>query len=162
LKGRRYVTPLFFATLLLLTVFSVMGIVSGNIPRVAQIDNISQDSSGSIRLQVVHLAPTSTHYVDVVEVEVNMTRTQFNQQPQDSNPFTIELDLGPLQGTATVMARAHCTLHGWGDWSNLIQIQRNANTSTNTGQIQIFPVLGVIVIAALVASILIIRRIRNR
>jgi desulfoferrodoxin (superoxide reductase-like protein) len=139
-----------------------MASVSANIPRVAQIDNISQDSSGRIRLQIVHLAPSPTHYVDLVEVDVNLNVTQFKLQPQDSNPFTIELDLGELKGTATVMARAHCTIHGWGDWSNLIQIQRNIVTSTNTGQTQLFPVVGVIAIAALAASILIIRRIRRR
>jgi desulfoferrodoxin (superoxide reductase-like protein) len=137
--------------------------VSANIPRVAQIENISQDSSGRIRLQIVHLAPSPTHYVNVIEVTINMTTKQFNQTAQDSNPFTVELDLGPLQGTVTVMARAHCILHGWGDWSNIILIQQKPNTSTNTGQAQILPVMiGVIAIVAVLASIVIIRRIRTR
>jgi hypothetical protein len=55
-----------------------MATVSANIPRVAQIDNISQGSSGRIRLQIVHLAPSATHYVDVIEVDVNGTVKQFN------------------------------------------------------------------------------------
>jgi desulfoferrodoxin (superoxide reductase-like protein) len=162
LKRRRNFVPLFLVILSVLTMANAIAMVSANIPRVAQIENISQDSSGRIRLQIVHLAPSPTHYVNVIEVTINMTTKQFNQTAQDSNPFTVELDLGPLQGTVTVMARAHCTLHGWGDWSSTILIQQNHSTSTSTGQPQILLVIGAVAIVVVLASIVIIRRIRNR
>lgn len=34
----------------------------------------------------------------------------------------MELDLGGLQGTPDVRARAHCNLHRWSDWSQTIAV----------------------------------------
>ena len=132
-------------TFSLITISSLIGTVSANIPTVIQIDNISQGSSGKIRLQITHLNPSSTHYVDVLEVDVNGQVTQFNQQPQTTDPFTVELDLGQLQGNPTIRARAHCTKHGWSSWSSQIQVPE-------------FSEMGAAVVAALVCVLLSVRR----
>lgn len=60
--------------------------------------------------------------VDMVEVQAAGATKQFNLQPQSSDPFTVELDLGELQGTPGVKVRAHCNLHEWSDWSQTIAV----------------------------------------
>ena len=129
--------------------FSVVTVVSANVPSVLQIDNVSQGSSGKVRLQISHLNPSPSHYVDIVEVDVNGQVTQFNLQPQSSNPFTTELDIGQLQGTPNVKARAHCILHGWSGWSNQIQVPE-------------FSEVRVIVVVALIGSLLMARRFMKK
>jgi desulfoferrodoxin (superoxide reductase-like protein) len=96
------------------------GTAVANVPTVLQIMNISQGSEGRIRLEITHSNPSAGHYVDMVEVQVDGATKQFTLQPQSSDPFTVELDLGGLQGTPDVRARAHCNLHGWSDWSQTI------------------------------------------
>jgi hypothetical protein len=113
---------LFLVVFSLLTVFNMIPMVSANVPSVLQINNISQGSSGRISVQISHSGPTSSHYVDIVEVDVSGQVKQFSLQPQTSDPFTVELDLGQLQGTANVKVRAHCTLHGWSNWSSQIPV----------------------------------------
>jgi len=108
-----------FAVMLLL---GHVGTATANVPTVLQIVNISQGSEGKIRLEIAHSSPSSAHYVDLVEVQVNGATQQFNLQPQSANPFTVELDLGAVQGTPDVRARAHCNLHGWSDWSQTIAV----------------------------------------
>jgi desulfoferrodoxin (superoxide reductase-like protein) len=108
------------------------GTAIANVPTVLQIVNISQGSDGKIRLEITHQNPSANHYVDMIEVQVNgvtaesptQSTQQFSQQPQTTDPFTVELDLGTLQGAprASVKARAHCNIHGWSDWSQTIAV----------------------------------------
>ena len=119
-----------------------------NVPTVLQIENISQDSMGRVRLEITHSNPSSSHYVDTVEVDVNGQVTPFNLQPQDSDPFTVELDLGAIQGTPNVMARAHCIIHGWSGWSNQIPVPE-------------FPATALAVFIALAASLFLIRNAKK-
>ena len=98
------------------------GTATANVPTVLQIVNISQAAEGIIRLQITHSSPSPSHFVDKVEVQVGGTTKQFTLTQQTSDPFTVELNLGPLQGTPDVRARAHCTLHGWSDWSQTIPV----------------------------------------
>jgi desulfoferrodoxin (superoxide reductase-like protein) len=122
LNRERYVLITLVAVFSLLTLSSATGTVSANVPTVLQIDNISQGSSGKIRLQITHTNANPTHFVDVIEVDVNGQVNQFSQQPQTTDPFTVELDLGTWQGNPTIRARAHCNKHGWSNWSGQIQI----------------------------------------
>lgn len=121
------------ASLAAISTVALSGFIKGveaNVPTVLQIENISQDSMGRIRLEITHSNPsTCCHYVDVVEVDVNRQVTQFNQQPQSSDPFTVELDLGQIQGTPNVRARAHCNIHGWSAWSNQVPVPEFSTTA---------------------------------
>lgn len=119
-----------------------------NVPTVVQIENISQDSTGKVRLQITHANPSSNHYVDLIEVDVNGQVTQFSLQPQNKDPFTVELDLGQLQGTPNVRARAHCNTHGWSGWSNEVPVPE-------------FPGTALAVFMALAASLFMIKKARE-
>ena len=81
--------------------------------------------------------------------KLDLSVQSFNLQAQNSNPFTVELDLGQIQGTPNVKVRAHCNMHGWSDWSSEVQVPE-------------FSEVGVTVLAALAAALLITRRKRNR
>ena len=116
------------------------GTAVANVPTVLQITNISQGSDGKIRLEITHQGPGPNHYVEMVEVQVNGATQQFSLQPQTTDPFTVELDLGMLQGTPEVQARAHCNKHGWSDWSETIAVPE-------------FPTVAVVTSALLVAML---------
>jgi desulfoferrodoxin (superoxide reductase-like protein) len=126
-----------------------VGIAAANIPEVLQIQNITQGSAGRIRLQISHSLPSSTHYVDIVEVDIGGQIRQFDQQPQSVDPFTVELDLGQIQGNPNIRARAHCNLHGWSDWSTYAiggtTTTTAATTSAPSQQIPGFPWESIIV-----------------
>jgi hypothetical protein len=138
-----YFRVLFLVAFSLLTMFSMIPMANANVPTVLQINNISQGSSGRKSLQISHSSPSPSHYVDMVEVDVNGPVKQFSLQPQTSDPFTIELDLGQLQRTANVRARAHCTIHGWSNWSNQITV----------------PELGATIVLAFAGCLLVARRV---
>lgn len=116
-----------------------VGTAAANIPEVLQIQNISQGSAGRIRLQISHALPSSTHYVDIIEVDIGGQTRQFNQQPQSSDPFTVELDLGQIQGNPNIRARAHCNLHGWSDWSTYAVTGTATTTAAPSQGIPGFP-----------------------
>mgnify|MGYP001105918806 CR=1 FL=1 len=140
------------ASLAALSVVALSSFIKGaeaNVPTVLQVENISQDSMGRIRLQITHANPsTCCHYVDLVEVDINGHVKQFSLQPQNSDPFTVELDLGEVQGTPNVRARAHCIIHGWSAWSNQIPVPE-------------FPATAMAVFMALAASLFMIKNAKK-
>jgi len=145
---RNLVRPAFFLAVSIMLSLWSMRSVGADVPNVLQIVDISQPSMGRIRLQIRHANPSSSHYVNEVEVDINGQVTKFNLQPQTTNPFTVELDLGVFQGKPNVRARANCNLHGWSSWSDQIQIPEF---------VRVTPLL----FAALAASLVITKRIRK-
>ncbi|MFH0848965.1 MAG: hypothetical protein V1857_05640 [archaeon] len=127
----------------------IVKVVRADVPTVLQVDNISQDSTGKIRVQIRHQSPSAGHYVDVVEVDVAGQVKSFNLQAQNSNPFTVEIELGQIQGSQNVKIRARCNLHGWSDWSSEVQVPE-------------FSEIGATVLVALAATLLIARRKKSR
>lgn len=147
--GRRFLRFVLLATVSVLTVSGATVIAVADVPDVLQIEDMSQGSMGKIRLQIRHLDPSSIHYIDMVEVDINGQFSKFNLQPQSANPFTVELDLGQFQGKPNVKARAHCIIHGWSAWSDQIQIPEFSN-------------VGATLLAAMATSLLIGRRTKKK
>ncbi len=73
---------------------------------------------------------------------------QFSLEPQDTNPFTVDLELGEIQGTPNVKARANCNLHGWSGWSDQIEIPE-------------FPIPIIITFVALASTLLMARNLKK-
>ncbi len=119
-----------------------------DVPDVLQIENISQASTGKVRLQIRHANPSSNHYVDTVEIDLNGQATTPALQPQTTNPFTAEFELGDIQGNPNVKARARCNLHGWSGWSTQIQIPE-------------FPTPAIAAVAALATSLFLVKNVRK-
>jgi len=125
-----------------------------DVPTVLQIENLSQGTFGRIRIQIRHANPSGGHYVDQLEVigrkgGESMTKI-VTLQPQSSNPFTVEVseEVGVTIVDAYVKVRAHCSLHGWSNWSDEVQVPE-------------FHELASTVIVAMVASALVLRRKRR-
>lgn len=144
-NGRKLSAFLLLATISIMIFSSTVNAVRADVPNILQIENISQDSAGKIRLQITHASPSANHYVDMVEVDINGQLTRYDRQPQSSDTFTVELDLGQIQGKPTVKARAHCNVHGWSSWSGGIPVPE-------------FSQVGLTVLAALVATLFVLRR----
>jgi desulfoferrodoxin (superoxide reductase-like protein) len=61
-------------------------------------------------------APTSTHYVDLVQVNVSGVIHDVNLTPQSTETFLVEYDLGDIASVPIILVRAHCNVHGWSGW----------------------------------------------
>jgi hypothetical protein len=91
---------------------------------IPSIVSISYGTSGThtiLNITVNHTPPPplgSAHYVSIVEVDVNGTIQDLTQTtPQSTETFTVQYDIGEVSAPLAVRARAHCIVHGWGDWS---------------------------------------------
>jgi desulfoferrodoxin (superoxide reductase-like protein) len=62
------------------------------------------------------------HYVSIVELNINGTIHDLNQNPQSTETFIVQYDMGTISSPVTVRARAYCNIHGWGAWSNAITV----------------------------------------
>jgi hypothetical protein len=67
-------------------------------------------------------APTGIHYVDAVQVNVSGIVHDITLTSQSTVTFVEQYDMGEVTGMPTVQARAHCTVHGWSDWSNTLTV----------------------------------------
>jgi hypothetical protein len=71
------------------------------------------------------LLPSPDHYIDQVEVDIDGSPNLINltnSPPQPQFSFVVQYDMGEVTGTPTVQAKAHCTIHLWGNPSTPIQI----------------------------------------
>jgi len=88
------------------------------VPTVLSLEEVRRGDDDVLIIEVSHASPSSSHYIDSVEVEV------------DGEVFTIE-DLGEQSSTVFTLGhilessgtgirvRAHCNLHGWSQWTQL-------------------------------------------
>lgn len=63
-----------------------------------------------------------SHYVSIVELNISGTIHDLNQNPQSTETFVVQYDMGTVSSPVTVRARAYCIIHGWGAWSNAITV----------------------------------------
>jgi hypothetical protein len=95
-----------------------------NVPSMLNIKiEISGDST-ILLLEVAHSNPTSTHFVNVVEVELGDEELSLTLEPQTSGSFTVEVEVDSIP--ETLRARSKCTTHGWSQW-------RRFTTDTENG-----------------------------
>ena len=113
------------------------------------IDNIipwtrTSDNHTILNITITHDtgAPTVSHYVDIVEVNVSGTLHDLPQTPQSTVQFTVQYDMGIVTDRPLVQANAHCTVHSWGGWSNPVEIPEFS-------VIQLIPIIAIISIAFL-------------
>jgi hypothetical protein len=122
---------------------------TANIPSGISIVNESQGNTGKIKVSISHFdgtSATAVHFIDIIEVNVDGKVQQFTYTyPLEGNPFTVELDLGPITATSVVSVRAHCTVDGWGAWSETVPVPE-------------FPVAAFVSVVALAATLLATKR----
>ncbi len=104
----------FIAFLLSCMLPLTMGIA--DVPSVIDLKRENRGSDTVLVIQVRHNSPSSNHYVDTVEVEIDGKVEKINGlEPQTGASFTVEDALGT--GAKNVRIRAHCNIHGWSQWA---------------------------------------------
>lgn len=106
-------------SIVLLHLTPPISFVYGNVPSVLEIDSTADKLNTVLILDVSHSSPSSSHYVDSVEVKVDDgDKVIYNQDPQSSTRFSVEIALEDTSPTK-VEVRSHCTNHGWSVWKVL-------------------------------------------
>lgn len=111
--------------------------VSANVPQVTNLVSVDESDGRSLTITVNHLNPSSTHYVNQLEVSVGGNVQTVDLDPESSINFN---ETVKIAATGDVKVRAHCTVHGWGSWATL----QTAQTTPSSG-IPGFPVLGLFI-----------------
>lgn len=91
------------------------------VPQVTDVVVWNSGGDTILNVTVYHSPVTPSHYVDVIEVDVDGNIQSFPVE-QPTTTFTTPCNLGPIEGTPSARARAHCTVDGWSSWSEPIQI----------------------------------------
>jgi len=98
--------------------------VHANVPVILDMSTVEAAGKVSLEIQINHLNPSigqkysADHYVNLVEVEIDGTPHQISvMQPPTAETFKVTYYIGQLTGYPTIRVRAHCTIHGWSEWS---------------------------------------------
>lgn len=119
-----------FRILLLIICASMMSasyiqIASALIPSVVSITPWVSGTHTMLNITITHEPPPTigpSHYVSTVELDINGTITDLTQSPQSTTTFVVTYDMGEVNETLAVQARAYCIVHGWGAWSSTITV----------------------------------------
>lgn len=89
--------------------------VSADTPHDISIQPWTSGTRTTLNITITHDggAPTSTHYVNTVQVNTSGVVDDITPTPQSTVTFVVQYDMGEITGTPTVQVRADCTLHGW-------------------------------------------------
>jgi hypothetical protein len=155
LLGRFLLASVCLVAISAVLLFSGVQTATANVPTILKIDNLSDGTTGKIRVTVSHEATWAccggmvTGYIDIIEVDVDGKVQEFTYEDYlpliQDNPFTVELDLGKIGATSVVKVRAHCTEHGWSSWSDTVPVPE-------------FPWVGLVSAVALGATLLVTKR----
>lgn len=92
--------------------------VEADVPKVLELIKETRESQTVLVISVRHNLPTSIHYIDTIDVEVDGELEKLKGlEPQKEVQFTVEFDI--LSGAENIRARAHCNVHGWSKWSSM-------------------------------------------
>lgn len=84
-------------------------------------------------MEIRHNSPSSNHYVDVIEVEIDGKISEITDlEPQIAARFEERYTLP--ESATKIQVRAHCNLHGWSPW-----ISEENEESSGGGDIPGFP-----------------------
>jgi len=133
-------------TLLLLTLAATalfhIRLVLADVPSVVSIEAWTSETDTVLNITATHSSPTSSHYVNKVEVDANGTIHDIDLAPQSTVTFIVQYGMGELTAEVSVQARAHCNLHGWSDWSSPVVVPEFSF-------VHVLPILAVASIAVL-------------
>jgi hypothetical protein len=109
-------------TLLWITIAFPVNPVYADVPSIENVEPWINGTTTVLNITVRHASPTGVHYIDKIEVNVNESIQTINLSPQETETFIVQYNLGEVTGIFPVSARAHCTFHGWGSWSEPIVV----------------------------------------
>ncbi|MGQ9565093.1 MAG: hypothetical protein ACUVT5_00910 [Candidatus Bathyarchaeales archaeon] len=97
-----------------------VGPAFADVPNVLSIVPWTSGADTILNITVRHASPTSFHFVNRVEVEVNGTVQTINLSwpPVQTDPFVVQHNLGQIVGIVNVRTRPNCNVHGNGGDTN--------------------------------------------
>jgi desulfoferrodoxin (superoxide reductase-like protein) len=99
--------------------------ISADTPAVLEIEVSTDVDTTELTITVRHNNPTSSHYVNKIDVEVDDDVQQITiSEAQTSTQFTITHDIGQSEHQR-VRVRANCNIHGWSSWKILGEQPQN-------------------------------------
>jgi len=98
-------------------VFLIPNPVLADVPSVLSVDPWTDGTETILNITVRHFGPTSSHYIDIIQVDIEGTVENVNLDPQSTNPFVMQYSMGDVSSEPSVRVRTHCNLHGWGIWT---------------------------------------------
>ena len=118
-------TVTFTLLLLILGIASAIkiGAVFADVPDVLDIEFWISGNETILNITIRHASPTASHYVDVVEVDIDGAVHNVPFIPSQSTiTFVVQFNMGEITGVPMVKVRAHCNFHGWSTWSEPIEV----------------------------------------
>ena len=89
--------------------------VKADVPTVIEIEWETRGQDTVVIVTVRHSSPTSRHYVDAVDIEIDGEIENIEDlEAQTETTFTVELTLN--SAFTEIRARARCTTHGLSRW----------------------------------------------
>ncbi len=123
-RGKKSLFVMLFLALLIIASFQIK-LVLADVPNVESVEPWTSGTDTILNITVRHSSPTTSHYVNKVEVDVDgsIQNIDLPSTPIQSAPtFVVQFNMGELTTTPTVKAKANCNLHGPGDWSNPVEV----------------------------------------
>ncbi len=130
-----------FTVFFFLTSILTVTIARADVPSVIQINVVE----GKIMVEIRHSSPSSSHYVETVEVRVDGEVYEIDLEPQTETVFEVEVELDDV-GLTFIEVRAKCISHGWSNWASY----GVEEPTDDAGGIPGFPMLSVLAGVALI------------
>ncbi len=125
MRGKKSLFVMLFLALLMTASFQIK-LVLADVPTVESVEPWTSGTDTILNITVRHNSPTTSHYVNKVEVDVDgaIQNIDLPSTPVQSAPtFVVQFNMGELTTTPTVKARANCNLHGWSfSWSDPVEV----------------------------------------
>lgn len=118
-KRFKFLVYVFMFLSCLVSVSTFLTPVYADVPSILNVEPFISGSETILNITVRHAGPTSSHYINTIQVEIDGTVNDLNLDPQTTHPFTVQYNMGELNSEPSVRVRAHCNVHGYSSWSTL-------------------------------------------
>jgi desulfoferrodoxin (superoxide reductase-like protein) len=136
--------------LFVLSIFSATTVLA-DVPNIRNLKTTKDGTDTILEIEVRHGGPTNSHYIDIIEVEVNERLDRIDDlDPQTTTIFTYRHNIGNTQYDS-IRVRVRCNLHGWSSWANIDAVPEPPFYETPVG---IATIGGSIVLVILILFIL--------
>lgn len=111
----RLKVPAIAGAFLVIFCLSSIPLAHADVPTVLEMTREEEGGETFLVIEVRHNYPTSSHYVDVIEIEVDGRVEKLDDVgPQTGTRFEERYSVHP---DAEIRVRAHCNVHGWSPWA---------------------------------------------
>lgn len=139
---------------LFIACIQVVDVAYADVPSVLGITREVEGGATTLVVEIRHNDPSSTHYVDTVEIDVDgKVERKTNLTPQTTTTFKLRYPVDA--GAKKVQVRANCIVHGWSPWAS------DEQKDSSGGGIPGFPYESVVLGIALGMILLYVMRRRS-